>query len=200
MVRQALEAVRFFEKEKFYNLKISVKTPEVALTMECYRRLARLCDYPLHIGLTAAGPLSQATMKNAMVIGGLLSEGIGDTIRVSLTGSPEEEVRLGICILQALGLRPRSTTIVSCPTCGRCNIDLLRLVEEVEKRIREVPEGLEIAVMGCVVNGPGEARRADIGVAGGKGFGFIFRRGKRIRKVPQSRLVEALLEEAKNLR
>jgi len=199
MVSRALEAVRLFEKQKFFDLKLSLKASDILTTMEANRKIALLTDYPLHIGTTATGPLQEATVKSAVVIGGLLSEGIGDTIRVSLTAPPEEEVRVGLSILEALGLRRRSTHIISCPTCGRCRIDLVSLVEEVQRRLSELPGGLEIAVMGCSVNGPGEARSADIGIAAGRGYGFLFKRGRRIAKVPEKNLVDALFQEAAKL-
>ncbi|MHC4481298.1 MAG: flavodoxin-dependent (E)-4-hydroxy-3-methylbut-2-enyl-diphosphate synthase, partial [Planctomycetota bacterium] len=153
-----------------------------------------------HLGVTAAGPPGLSLVRSAIGIGTLLAEGIGDTIRVSMTGPPQEEVRAGLAILEALGLRePTRPQIISCPTCGRCEIDLTTLVEEVERRVRDVPEALKIAVMGCAVNGPGEAAEADVGVAGGRDSGYLFRGGRKVRKVPASHLADALVEEVNRM-
>jgi len=160
--------------------------------------LAEQVDYPLHIGITEAGTTWSGTIKSAVGLGTLLYDGIGDTLRVSLTGDPVEEVRVGFEILKSLGLRQRGPVFVSCPTCGRCQIDLIEIAEEVEQRLHDLPRPLTIAVMGCVVNGPGEAREADLGIAGGKGQGLLFRRGEVVRKVPQAQLADALVEEAWN--
>jgi len=199
MVRRTMQYVRFFEKRNYRNIKLSLKASSVPVTMECYRRVAKLCNYPLHLGVTAAGPIEESTIKSAIGIGGLLAEGIGDTIRVSITGPPVDEVRIGIAILEALGLRRKRVSIISCPTCGRCQIDLAWLVKEVKKREKEIPDGTEVAVMGCIVNGPGEARQADIGIAGGKGTGVIFRKGKEIKKVKEKNLLRELFKEMKKL-
>ncbi|MBM4050886.1 MAG: flavodoxin-dependent (E)-4-hydroxy-3-methylbut-2-enyl-diphosphate synthase, partial [Planctomycetes bacterium] len=183
----------------FRDIVLSMKASDCVTTMEAYRQAARACDYPLHLGVTAAGPAETATVKSAIGIGGLLSEGIGDTIRVSFTGPPHPEVEAGYEILQALGLCQRRPEIVSCPTCGRCEIDLRKVVEEVRAKLPPGLAGVEIAIMGCVVNGPGEASEADIGIAGGKGFGFLFRKGERIKKVPESAMVEELLAEVRKM-
>jgi len=192
MVETVLEYCEFFESLGFSEIKLSLKASDVPTTMAAYRAVADRCDYPLHLGVTSAGPIDEAVVKSAVGIGGLLSEGIGDTIRVSITGPPADEVRVGISILRALNLRPPGLRIVSCPTCGRCEIDLPGLVEAVRRRLPESFAGrdLELAIMGCIVNGPGEASAADFGIAGGKGFGFIFEKGERIRKVAEQNLVD----------
>ena len=196
MVDAALEYAGFFESLGFRDIKLSLKASDVPTTMAAYREVAARCGYPLHLGVTSAGPADEAIVKSAVAIGGLLSEGIGDTIRVSITGPPDEEVRAGIRILKSLGLRPPGLRLVSCPTCGRCDIDLPRLVEDVRSRLPAylLEEDIEIAIMGCVVNGPGEAAQADFGVAGGKGFGYIFEKGKPVKKVDERHLAEELLE------
>jgi (E)-4-hydroxy-3-methylbut-2-enyl-diphosphate synthase len=158
--------------------------------------LARQVDYPLHIGITEAGTTWSGTVKSAVGLGTLLYEGLGDTLRVSLTGDPVEEVRVGWEILKSLELREHGPVFVSCPTCGRCQIDLIGVAEEVEQRLHDLPRKITVAVMGCVVNGPGEAREADVGIAGGKGQGLLFRKGEVVRKVPQEQLADALVEEA----
>jgi len=192
MVDTVLEYCDFFESLGFDAIKLSLKASDVPTTMAAYRAVAERCDYPLHLGVTSAGPLDEAVVKSAIAIGGLLSEGIGDTIRVSVTGPPVDEVRVAIRILQVLGLRQPGLRIVSCPTCGRCEIDLPALVEAVRRRLPESLHDcdLEIAIMGCVVNGPGEASAADFGIAGGKGFGFIFEKGERIRRVEEQNLAD----------
>ena len=168
------------------------------LTVDAYRLVAERCDYPLHLGITEAGTIWRGTIRSAIGLGILLQEGIGDTIRVSLTGNPVEEVKVGYEILQILGLRKQlSPVIISCPTCGRCQIDLIKLAQEVEAAVSDLKVPFKIAVMGCAVNGPGEAAEADFGVAGGRGAGLIFRRGQIVRKVPEERLATALLEEIK---
>lgn len=200
MVAKTLEYAGLFEKRGFHELKLSLKASDVPTTMAAYREVARRTDYPLHVGVTAAGAYEESVIKSAIGIGGLLAEGIGDTIRVSMTGPPMTEVKVGLEILRALGLRGRcSPEIIACPTCGRCEIDLPGIVEEVKRRIPAGSPAVQIAVMGCVVNGPGEAAEADLGVAGGKGFGYLFARGKKLRKVPADKLVDALLEELRKL-
>ncbi len=164
-----------------------------------YRRLAARCDYPLHLGVTEAGPLQQGTVKSAVAFGQLLGQGIGDTIRVSLSAPPVEEVKVGIQILESLALRPRGLEIVSCPSCGRAQVDVHRLTERVAAAFEGFPHPLRVAVMGCVVNGPGEAREADLGVSSGNGKGQIFVKGEVVRTVPESRIVDALVEEALTL-
>jgi (E)-4-hydroxy-3-methylbut-2-enyl-diphosphate synthase len=195
MVESALRHVALLENFDFHQIKISLKASDVPRTVEAYRLLSSKTDYPLHLGVTEAGSLYAGTVKSALGIGMLLAEGIGDTLRVSLTRDPVEEVRVGFEILKALGIRQHGPEIISCPTCGRCGFDLFAVVEEVEKALLTRPVPLKLAIMGCVVNGPGEAREADIGVAGGEGKGILFRRGEVVRKVPQEQLVEALLDE-----
>ncbi len=195
MVESALGHVALLEKAGFQEIKISLKASDVLRTVEAYRLLAERVDYPLHVGVTEAGSLYAGTVKSALGIGMLLAEGIGDTLRVSLTRDPVEEVRVGFEILKALNIRRHGPEIISCPTCGRCNINLMEVVDRVEKALltRDVP--VKLAIMGCVVNGPGEAREADIGVAGGQGQGILFKKGKVVKKVPQEKLVEVLLLE-----
>jgi len=196
MVDTVLEYCDFFESLGFGDIKLSLKASDVITTMAAYRRVAARCDYPLHVGVTAAGLPDDAVVRSAVGIGGLLSEGIGDTIRVSITGPPVEEVNVAIRILKSLGLRRPGLRLVSCPTCGRCEIDLPRLVEAVRDRLPDdlLDEDLEIAIMGCVVNGPGEAAQPDFGVAGGKGVGYIFEKGERIKKVEEPYLVREFVD------
>jgi len=198
MVASVLRHIALFEKMKFKNLKISMKSSDVLQTVRAYQLLAKEVDYPFHLGITEAGTMVTGTVKSALGIGLLLYQGIGDTLRVSLTAHPREEIRVAYEILRALGLRKRGIEIISCPTCGRCQIELLPLVQKVEKAVQKYTRPLKVAIMGCVVNGPGEAREADIGIAGGKGLGLLFSKGKLIRKVPEKDLVESLLEEIKN--
>jgi (E)-4-hydroxy-3-methylbut-2-enyl-diphosphate synthase len=183
------------EKHGFEDIVLSLKATDVSTTIEAYRLAAAQTDYPLHVGVTEAGPYGSGTVKSAVGIGALLYLGIGDTLRVSLTGNPLAEVRVGWDILTALGLRSRGPEIISCPTCGRCQIDVLGIVNAVTERIQDVKTPLKIAVMGCVVNGPGEAREADVGIAGGRGSGVLFSKGEIIRKVADEELCDALLEE-----
>lgn len=183
MVESALEHVRLLEERDFFDTKISLKSSSVPATIAAYRLLAARCDYPLHIGVTEAGTPGRGTVKSSVGLGVLLYEGIGDTMRVSLTGDPVNEMDVAWEILRSLNLRARGPEIVSCPTCGRTEIELLELAEAVEKKLRPVREVFTVAVMGCVVNGPGEAREADIGIAGGRGLGIIFRKGEVVRKV-----------------
>ncbi len=196
MVDSALGHVRILEDLDFQQIKISMKASDIRRTVDAYRLLAAKVDYPLHIGITEAGTTWSGTIKSAIGIGALLYDGIGDTLRVSLTGDPVEEVRVGWEILKALRLRERGPQFVSCPTCGRCQINLIATAEEVERRLQDLPLPLTIAVMGCVVNGPGEAREADLGIAGGKGQGILFRHGEIVRKVAEAELADALVEEA----
>jgi len=195
MVESALRNLELIKSFDFQQVKVSLKASDVARTVEAYRRLSAKADLPLHVGVTEAGSLYSGIVKSALGIGTLLAEGIGDTIRVSLTRDPVEEVRVGYEILKALGIRQRGPEIISCPTCGRCNIDLFNIVEEVEKALLTTSSTIKIAIMGCVVNGPGEAREADIGIAGADGSGILFRRGKVVKKFPQEKLVEVLLKE-----
>jgi (E)-4-hydroxy-3-methylbut-2-enyl-diphosphate synthase len=182
----------------FHDIKLSIKASDVARTVEAYRLLASQTDLPLHVGVTEAGSLVSGTVKSALGIGILLAEGIGDTIRVSLTRDPVDEIRVGFEILKALKIRQRGPDIVSCPTCGRCNIDLVDVVERVEAALLTKTTPVHLAIMGCVVNGPGEAREADIGIAGGKGHGVLFKKGKVVRKVREDKLVETLLQEVES--
>jgi (E)-4-hydroxy-3-methylbut-2-enyl-diphosphate synthase len=195
MLESALRHVALLEKHGFEDIVLSLKAADVLTTVEAYRLAASRTDYPLHVGVTEAGPYASGTVKSAVGIGTLLYLGIGDTIRVSLTGNPLEEVRVGWDILTSLGLRSRGPDIISCPTCGRCQIDVQSIVEKVAESIRTVKTPLRIAVMGCVVNGPGEAREADVGIAGGRGSGVLFSKGEIIRKVADDELCDALLAE-----
>ncbi len=195
MVESAMRNIEMLRSLDFHEIKVSIKASDVFRTVEAYRLLSKKTDLPLHVGVTEAGALFPGIVKSALGIGMLLAEGIGDTIRVSLTRDPVEEVRVGYEILKALDIRKRGPEIISCPTCGRCNINLFDIVERVEKSLLSNPAYVKLAVMGCVVNGPGEAREADIGVAGGDGTGILFKKGKVIKKFPQEMLVEVLLEE-----
>lgn len=199
MVESALRHVAMLEEMDFFDIKISLKAHDVPMTIAAYRLIADRVDYPLHVGITEAGPVGSGTIKSAVGIGTLLAEGIGDTIRVSLTGDPVEEVRVAKEILQALGLRRYGPTLVSCPTCGRCHIDLVGLAKQVAAKLTGIKTPLTVAVMGCVVNGPGEAREADVGIAGGRGVGLLFRKGKIIKKVPEEELLMALCKEIDKL-
>jgi (E)-4-hydroxy-3-methylbut-2-enyl-diphosphate synthase len=199
LVESALRWVTTFEDWNFYNFKISLKSSDVITTIRGYRELSRQVDYPLHLGVTEAGGLIAGTVKSALGIGLLLAEGIGDTIRVSLTRDPVEEVRVAYEILRALHLRERGVELISCPTCGRCQIDLFSLAEEAERRLLSIATPIKVAIMGCVVNGPGEAREADVGIAGGKKVGALFKRGEMLRQVPEQELLAALLEEVSTL-
>ncbi|MEV8124475.1 flavodoxin-dependent (E)-4-hydroxy-3-methylbut-2-enyl-diphosphate synthase [Streptomyces sp. NPDC085944] len=196
LAESALWEASLFEEHDFRDIKISVKHNDPVVMVEAYRRLAAQCDYPLHLGVTEAGPAFQGTIKSAVAFGALLSQGIGDTIRVSLSAPPVEEIKVGIQILQSLGLRERRLEIVSCPSCGRAQVDVYKLAEEVTAGLEGMEVPLRVAVMGCVVNGPGEAREADLGVASGNGKGQIFVRGEVVRTVPESKIVETLIEEA----
>jgi (E)-4-hydroxy-3-methylbut-2-enyl-diphosphate synthase len=196
MVESAMRHVALLEVCHFDQIKISIKASDVPRTVEAYRLLAARTDYPLHLGVTEAGSLYAGSVKSALGIGMLLAEGIGDTLRVSLTRDPVEEVRIGFEILKALGIRQHGPEIISCPTCGRCGYDLFDVAEQVEKALLTRSSPVKVAIMGCAVNGPGEAKEADIGVAGAAaGRGILFRKGKVVRKVPQDQLVAALLEE-----
>ncbi|MER6064262.1 flavodoxin-dependent (E)-4-hydroxy-3-methylbut-2-enyl-diphosphate synthase [Streptomyces sp. NPDC001792] len=199
LVESALWEASLFEEHDFREIKISVKHNDPVVMIEAYRQLAEQCDYPLHLGVTEAGPAFQGTIKSAVAFGALLSRGIGDTIRVSLSAPPAEEVKVGIQILQSLGLRQRRLEIVSCPSCGRAQVDVYKLAEEVTAGLDGMEVPLRVAVMGCVVNGPGEAREADLGVASGNGKGQIFVKGEVIKTVPESKIVETLIEEAMKL-
>ncbi|WP_371574787.1 flavodoxin-dependent (E)-4-hydroxy-3-methylbut-2-enyl-diphosphate synthase [Streptomyces sp. NBC_01314] len=196
LVESALWESSLFEEHGFRDIKISVKHNDPVVMIEAYRQLAAQCDYPLHLGVTEAGPAFQGTIKSAVAFGALLSEGIGDTIRVSLSAPPVEEIKVGIQILESLNLRQRRLEIVSCPSCGRAQVDVYRLADEVTAGLEGMEVPLRVAVMGCVVNGPGEAREADLGVASGNGKGQIFVKGEVIKTVPESKIVETLIDEA----
>ncbi|MER7931147.1 MULTISPECIES: flavodoxin-dependent (E)-4-hydroxy-3-methylbut-2-enyl-diphosphate synthase [unclassified Streptomyces] len=196
LVESALWEASLFEEHDFRDIKISVKHNDPVVMIEAYRQLAAQCDYPLHLGVTEAGPAFQGTIKSAVAFGALLSRGIGDTIRVSLSAPPAEEVKVGIQILESLNLRQRRLEIVSCPSCGRAQVDVYKLADEVTAGLEGMEVPLRVAVMGCVVNGPGEAREADLGVASGNGKGQIFVKGEVIKTVPESKIVETLIEEA----
>ncbi|MFJ9468136.1 flavodoxin-dependent (E)-4-hydroxy-3-methylbut-2-enyl-diphosphate synthase [Streptomyces caniferus] len=199
LVESALWEASLFAEHDFHDLKISVKHNDPVIMVRAYELLAEACDYPLHLGVTEAGPAFQGTVKSAVAFGALLRQGIGDTIRVSLSAPPVEEIKVGTQILQALNLRPRKLDIVSCPSCGRAQVDVYKLAAEVTAALEGMDIPLRVAVMGCVVNGPGEAREADLGVASGNGKGQIFVRGEVIRTVPESRIAETLIEEALRL-
>lgn len=199
LAESALEQIRILEDLSFSDIVVSLKASSVPFTIEAYRIMAGLVDYPFHVGITEAGTAWFGSIKSAAGIGVLLAEGIGDTIRVSLTGDPVEEVKVGWAILKSLELRSRGPVFISCPTCGRTKIDLERIAAEVERRLSHLTKPIKIAVMGCEVNGPGEARDADLGIAGGSGVGLIFRKGKIIRKIKEEELVDALVEEALKL-
>jgi (E)-4-hydroxy-3-methylbut-2-enyl-diphosphate synthase len=205
MVRSAVDYIKILEGFHFYDIVISLKAQNVLDTVEAYRLMAKFCDYPFHLGVTATGLSFEGLIKSSAAIGALLLEGIGDTIRVSLTDEPRNEVRVARCLLESLGLRQSGLEIISCPTCGRCEVDLVRIVKELEKRLsmvhgpwstdRSFQQPLKIAVMGCVVNGPGEARQADLGIAFGKKEGLFFKKGKAVKKVSADKCVSVLMEE-----
>lgn len=195
MVESALRNVITLERLGFYDIKISLKSSDVKTTIRAYRTIADKTEYPLHLGVTEAGTFVSGTVKSAVGIGSLLAEGVGDTIRVSLTDHPLREVEVGKEILRCLGLCKKGVEIVSCPTCGRCEVDIIELAKRVKDAARDIHKPIKIAIMGCAVNGPGEAREADIGIAGGKGKGIIFKNGKIIKRVEEQKLLDALLEE-----
>jgi len=198
-VESALWECSLFEEHGFRDIKISVKHNDPVVMVQAYRQLAASCDYPLHLGVTEAGPTFQGTIKSAVAFGALLAEGIGDTIRVSLSAPPVEEVKVGTAILESLNMRQRGLEIVSCPSCGRAQVDVYTLADKVAAGLEGLDVPLRVAVMGCVVNGPGEAREADLGVASGNGKGQIFVRGEVIKTVPEDQIVETLVEEAMRL-
>ncbi|MDY6823233.1 MAG: flavodoxin-dependent (E)-4-hydroxy-3-methylbut-2-enyl-diphosphate synthase [Thermodesulfobacteriota bacterium] len=195
MTESAFRNIAIFEEAGFYDIKLSLKASDVFRTVESYRMVAQRCDYPLHVGVTEAGGLFPGLVKSSLGIGMLLAEGIGDTIRVSLSRDPVEEIRAGFEILRALNIRRVGPEIISCPTCGRCGINLFAVLEQVERYTLLMRAPLKIAVMGCVVNGPGEAKEADIGIAGGDGVGVLFKKGEVVKKVPENQLVETLIKE-----
>lgn len=195
MVESGLYHISLLEKYDFEDIVLSLKSSDVGRMYEAYVRAAEVCPYPLHVGVTEAGTLQSGTLKSAAGVGGLLLRGIGDTIRISLTDDPVKEVETGLRLLKALGLRKGGVKFVSCPTCGRTKIDLISIAQEAERRLSSLDRDITVAVMGCVVNGPGEAREADFGIAGGDGCGVVFRRGEIIRKVDEAHLLDALMEE-----
>lgn len=199
LVESALRHVKILEDLDFHDIIISIKSSDVKMMIESYRLMSEKVDYPLHLGVTESGTKFKGTIKSSVGIGTLLAEGIGDTIRVSLTSNPLEEIEVAKELLKALGLYEEGIEFVSCPTCGRTEIDLIGIAEEVEKRLKNSKKKIKVAVMGCVVNGPGEAREADIGIAGGKGVGIIFKKGEIIKKVKEEDLVEELLNEIESL-
>lgn len=199
LVESALWEASLFEEVGFKDFKISVKHNDPVVMVRAYQQLAAQCDYPLHLGVTEAGPAFQGTIKSSVAFGALLSQGIGDTIRVSLSAPPAEEVKVGVKILESLNLRPRKLDIVSCPSCGRAQVDVFTLAEQVTKGLEGMKAPLRVAVMGCVVNGPGEAREADLGVASGNGKGQIFVKGQVIKTVPEAEIVETLILEAQRI-
>lgn len=199
MVESALSNIDMLESLNFDDIKVSLKASNVLDTVEAYRLMSQKVDYPLHIGITEAGTSFSGTIKSSIGIGILLNEGIGDTIRVSLTADPMEEIRAGYEILKALGLRYRGINLISCPTCGRCEIDLINLANEIEGRLTHITMPLNIAVMGCVVNGPGEAKEADIGIAGGKKIGILFKKGRAVKKIKEMDFVDVFVQEVEKM-
>ena len=199
MVESALYHLRLLEKFDFNNIVISIKNSNVPRMMEAYRQLSAVTDYPLHVGVTEAGTYQMGLLKSGMGIGGMLLEGIGDTIRVSLAAEPEKEVEAGYNILRAVGFPVAGPEVITCPTCGRTKYDMIPIAREVERRLAGCTKPITVAVMGCVVNGPGEARAADVGIAGGDGEGLVFRKGEILYKVPQDKLVDALMDEIDRL-
>ena len=199
LVESALNHVRMLEDCDFYNTVISLKSSDVAMTVEAYEIISKLCDYPLHVGITEAGTWKMSLVKSSAGVGSLLLHGIGDTIRISMTDSVLKEVQAGYDILKATGLKTDCPEIVSCPTCGRTRIDLISLANQVEERLVNCHKPIKVAVMGCIVNGPGEAREADIGIAGGDGCGLIFKKGEVIKKVPEDEIVDALMAEIEKM-
>ena len=195
LVESAMGHIKILEDLDFHNIVISLKSSDIYTAVGAYELMSQKVDYPLHIGITEAGGVRAGTIKSSIGIGSLLLKGIGDTMRISLTGDPIEEVKVGKDILRSLNLLNDKIKIVSCPTCGRCNIDLINIANEVENKIQDLDKNMTVAIMGCVVNGPGEAREADIGIAGGKGQGILFKKGEIVRKIPADKLVEELLDE-----
>lgn len=199
MVYSALEQIKLLEELDFFNIKISLKSSNAPLTIKSYIKMSKVCDYPLHLGVTEAGPGFKGTVKSSVGIGSLLAMGIGDTIRVSLTGDPVEEIKVGREILKSLNLLDEGIELISCPTCGRTNIDLIEIVKEAEKRLEGINKHIKVAIMGCHVNGPGEAREADIGITGGNGEGLIFIKGEIVKKVKEEDLLDELIKAIEKL-
>ncbi|MDY0133321.1 MAG: flavodoxin-dependent (E)-4-hydroxy-3-methylbut-2-enyl-diphosphate synthase [Desulforegulaceae bacterium] len=199
MVESAKTHIQILEDLDFHNIKVSLKASDIDRTIKAYTLFSKISELPLHLGITEAGGLYPGIVKSSIGLGLLLSQGIGDTLRVSLTRDPVEEVRVGFEILKSLDLRQKGVDIISCPTCGRCKIDLFKLLEDVEKELVGINKPVKIAIMGCTVNGPGEAREADIGIAGGDGEGILFKKGKVVKKIPQDKMVEILVKEVKEM-
>lgn len=199
LVESALRHVEILEELDFYDIVISIKSSDVVMMIEAYRLMSEKCNYPLHLGVTESGTPFRGTIKSSIGLGTLLAEGIGDTIRVSLTSDPIEEIKVAKEILKSLGLRENGLQFISCPTCGRTQINLIKIAQEVEKKLESVNKNIKVAVMGCAVNGPGEAREADIGIAGGKGEGLIFKKGIIVKKVKEEDLIEELMKEIENM-
>lgn len=199
LVESALRHVKILEELEFYDIVISIKSSDVPMMIEAYRLMSESCNYPLHLGVTESGTPFRGTIKSSIGLGTLLAEGIGDTIRVSLTSDPIEEIKVAKEILKALGLRENGLQFISCPTCGRTQINLIKIAQEVEKKLESINKNIKVAVMGCAVNGPGEAREADIGIAGGKGEGLIFKKGIIVKKVKEEDLIEELMKEIENM-
>lgn len=199
MVESAMRHVRILEDLDFQDIVISLKNSDVIRSIEAYRLMSKTVDYPLHLGITEAGGIKRGTIKSAIGVGSLLADGIGDTIRISLTGDPTEEIPVAKDILRSLDLLNDKIKIVSCPTCGRCNINLIDLANEVEDKISSIEKDITVAIMGCAVNGPGEAREADIGIAGGDKVGLLFKKGEIVKKISQETIVDTLLEEINNM-
>ncbi len=195
LFQSAKRSVNSIEDMGFTDIKVSLKASDVLTTIEAYRLMSDAFDYPLHIGITEAGTAFTGTIKSSVGIGALLAMGIGDTIRVSLTSRPEDEVKVGFEILKALDIREHGIDLISCPTCGRCEIDIIKLAKRAEKELSNIKEPMKVAIMGCVVNGPGEAKEADIGIAGGRGNGLLFKKGKVVRKVKEDAIIDALISE-----
>ncbi len=199
LVQSAMRHIRILEDMDFRDIKVSLKASDVLTTIEAYREISEMVDYPLHVGITEAGTLFSGTVKSSVGVGVLLSEGIGDTIRVSLTADPTEEVKVGWEILKALGLRQRGVEVISCPTCGRIKFDCIAVASEIEKELAHITEPIKVAVMGCVVNGPGEAKQADVGIAGGDGVGLLYVKGKVKKKLAEKDIVHAVVTEVESL-
>ena len=195
LVESAIEHIEILDSLNFHNTVVSIKVSNVPIMLDAYRKFSEISDIPLHIGVTESGTLNSGIIKSSVGIGALLAEGIGDTMRVSLTANPTEEIYAAYSIQQVMGLRKKGAELVSCPTCGRTQIDLIKIADEVEKRLRNINKDIKVAVMGCAVNGPGEAREADIGIAGGNGVGLIFKHGEIIRKVSEDKIVDELMKE-----
>jgi (E)-4-hydroxy-3-methylbut-2-enyl-diphosphate synthase len=199
LVKSALNNIKILEKFGFTDIVVSLKATSVPMTIKAYQMIAKKINYPLHVGITEAGIPKVGTIRSAAGIGAILSQGIGDTLRVSLTGDPLEEVRIGYEILKALQLTYHGVTIISCPTCGRTDIDVVKIAQEIEEKTKRIKQPLTVAVMGCEVNGPGEAADADVGLAGGRGVGLIFREGQVVRKVPENEMIDALMDEIESM-